>query len=122
MMASAFYFILKILFILKIFKFLSGFFGHQEKASLLNGLLACSRALRAVRAWRAFMFGVLACFTCLRARMLYDHGMLTCLVCFKKLRAWRALKNGVVGVLQKMACLKLLDCFLDMCDHGAPVN
>ena len=107
MMTSAFYFILKILFILKIFKFLSGFFGHQEKASLLNGLLACSRALRAVRAWRAFMFGVLACFTCLRARMLYDLGMLTCLVCFKKLRAWRALKKWRSWCASKNGVLKV---------------
>ena len=36
MMKNAFYFILKALFVLKIFKFLSWFFGHVEKAALLE--------------------------------------------------------------------------------------
>ena len=36
MMKSAFYFILKALFVLKIFKFLSGIFGHVEKSARLE--------------------------------------------------------------------------------------
>ena len=36
MIKNGFYFILKVLFILKIFKFLSGIFGHVEKATWLE--------------------------------------------------------------------------------------
>ena len=55
---------------------------------LLNGVLACQRALRA---WRAHVLGVLACFT------------YSCVY--------------VLGVLHKMGCLaflKLVKCFLDV--------
>ena len=68
--------------------------------------------------------------------MLYMLGLLTCLACsrslrtlvfgvLKHLRVWRALrasKNGVVGVLHKMACLKWLNSFLGVFDHRALVN
>ena len=44
------------------------------------------------------------------------------LTCFRKRRAGHALKNGVLGVLRKMACLKFLSCFLGTFDHEAFVN
>ena len=82
MMKIFFYFILKTLFVLKIFKFLSWLFG-----SLLNcvlGVLACSRAWRVcvltclacLRVWRACVLGVLA-----GVRACYDEMFyfLTCL-------------------------------------------
>ena len=62
---------------------------------------------------------------------LYELGVLTCLACFIKMaclagflkwRAWRASKKGVLDVRHKMACLKLLNCSLRMCDHGALLN
>ena len=45
LMKNAFYFILKVLFVLKIFKFLSRLFGHVEKTAWLErqGMAYCSR-------------------------------------------------------------------------------
>ena len=39
MMKNTFYFILKVLFILKLFKFLSWVFGHVEKTAWLDQLI-----------------------------------------------------------------------------------
>ena len=58
----------------------------------------------------------MACLRAWRARVLY---MFACLAWFIKWRACRASKNGV---LYKMACLKLLNCFLSVFDHLTYVN
>ena len=53
---------------------------------------------------------------------------MTCFACSCALWPWHVYvlgvlhKNGVLGVLHKMACVKLLKCFLYVFDHGALVN
>ena len=66
------------------------YLSKLPKASLLNGVLTCLRALRALRAWHAHEPGVLVYFTCsraCRARVLYELGVFTCLASSIK---WRA--------------------------------
>ena len=68
--------------------------------SLLNGALACSRALHA---WRGHVLGVVTCFTCSCASVL---GVL------QKIGMLGVLQN--IGVFHKMACLacfEKLACF-----------
>ena len=55
---------------------------------LLNGVLGCSRALCALRDWRAHALGLVACFMCLRA--------------------WGAPRNVVLGALQKIGVFSVL--------------
>ena len=76
--------------------------------------LACSHALRA-RVLDVLVCSInLACLACFIK--------MTCLVCFKKWRVCRASKIGVFDMLHKMACVKLLNCFLDVYSDGALVN
>ena len=82
--------------------------------------------------WRPSGLMCFACFTCLACSPTWCACMLymlaTWLVCFtcsmnlECLRAWCATLNGVLGVLHKIARLKLLTCFLVVCDRGALVN
>ena len=81
--------------------------------------------------WRPSGLMCFACFTCLAcspawcACMLYMLAWLVCFTCsmnLECLRAWRATENGVLVVLHKIARLKLLTCFLVVCDHGTLVN
>ena len=69
-------------------------------SSQLNGVLACSRALRALHAWRASWngeLGVLQKISMLgvlyKMASLACFKTLACLTCFIKWRAWRASKN-----------------------------
>ena len=54
--------------------------------------------------------------------------VLACSINWACVGTWRALKNGVPGVLHKMACLtclvclKLMKCFVDVLDQGTRVN
>ena len=51
MMKNDFYFILKALFVLKIFKFLSWLFGHIEKTAWLERLIKNNFEIYVVTAW-----------------------------------------------------------------------
>ena len=89
--------------------------------SMLNGMLACLRALHALSAWqarvqshqqlrknlfiRSMLNGMLACSRALHAVSVWQAHVLyilTFLVCFTRLSAWRAHILYEVGVL---ACL-----------------
>ena len=82
-----------------------------KKWNMLNGVLVCSCTLCALRACLARLRYVLVCFVCL-----------TCSLALWTWRPWRASKRGVLGVLHKMACLKLLNYILGVFDQGAFVT
>ena len=99
--------ILKLLIICNIFfvyiSIVIPFFSEEKiLLSLQNDVSACSRAVRALCVWRIHMLGVLECFTCSCALWTCRAYVLDVLH-----------KNGVLGVLQKMACLAYLAFFIE---------
>ena len=85
------------------------FLLKEKLTSLLNGMLACSRPLRALRAWFAHVLGVLACFTCWRAWRAYVFGVLQKIGVLHKMACLTFSLNGVLGELHNMVCLA---CFI----------